>query len=205
MNKFVVDKLIKENPCKHVKVPKEREKTVFLNSKEIEKIINADLNMGNLTNGLNLTRKLFLFSCYTGLRFSDVMDLKKENIIEYKKVVLVMKKTKRIVEVPLNQWAIKLLVNFKIKDKKPKDLIFNQRENVSVNRDLKIISKLAKIDKVLTFHVARHSFGSMLAKNGVQPFYIMKLMGHKDIRMTERYVNADEEILANAMKTVNFK
>lgn len=204
LNKFVVDKLIKENPCKHVKVAKEKERTVFLTSNEIERIKNADLKLGNLTEGLNLTRKLFLFSCYTGLRFSDVMDLKKENIIGLKKIVLTMKKTKRTVEVPINQWALKMLVSSKIRTKKPKELIFDNRENVSVNRDLKIIAKIAKIDKLVTFHVARHSFGSMLAKNGVQPFYIMKLMGHKDIRMTERYVNSDEEILTNAMKTVKF-
>jgi len=204
LNKFVVDKLIKENPCKQVKIPKEKVKTVFLTSKEIESIKNADLQMGNLTNGLNLTRNLFLFSCYTGLRYSDVMNLKKENIIDYKKVVVEMIKTSRKVDIPLNQWAIKLLVKSKIKYKKPKDLVFDSRENVSVNRDLKLIAKIAKIDKVLTFHVARHSFGSMLAKNGIQPFYIMKMMGHKDIRMTERYVNSDDEILSNAMKTVKF-
>lgn len=204
LNKFVIDKLIKENPCKHIKLQKEKERNDFLTSKEIENIRNADLKMGNLTNGLNLTRKLFLFSCYTGLRYSDVMNLKKENIIDYKKIVIEVKKTKRVLEIPLNSWAIKLLISLKINSKKPKELIFEGRENVSVNRDLKFIARIAKINKRLTFHVARHSFGSMLAKNGIQPFYIMKLMGHKDIRMTERYVNSDEEILTNVMKTVNF-
>lgn len=216
LNKFVIDKLIIENPCKHVKKPKEKIKTVFLTSKEIENVKKADLNLGNLTKGLELTRKLFLFSCYTGLRYSDVMNLKKENIIDTenvseskkltdkKKIVLEMKKTKREVEIPLRPEAFKILVNFKIKNKKPKDLIFDRRENVSVNRDLKIIAKIAKIDKDLSFHTARHSFGSMLAKNGIQPFYIMKMMGHKDIRMTERYVNSDDEMLSNAMKIVKF-
>ncbi len=204
LNKFVIDKLIDENPCKHIKKPKEEVKTIFLTSKEIESIKNADLNLGNLTKGLNITRNLFLFSCYTGLRFSDVMNFRKENIIDFKKIVVVMKKTKRTVEVPLNQYAIKLLVKCNVKSKKPKDFIFERRENVSVNRDLKTIAKIAKIDKEVTFHVARHSFGSMLAKNGVQPFYIMKMMGHKDIRMTERYVNSDDEMLSNAMKIVKF-
>ena len=216
LNKFVTDKLIKENPCKDVPKPKEKSKTVFLTSKEIENIRNADLKLGNLTKGLELTRKLFLFSCYTGLRFSDVMNLKKENIVDsdnvnnstkivdLKKIVLEMKKTKEKVEIPLYPEAFKILVKFKMKDKKPKDFIFDKRENVSVNRDLKMIAKVAKIDKTVTFHVGRHSFGSMLAKNGVQPFYIMKLMGHQDIRMTERYVNSDEEILTNVMKNVKF-
>ncbi|WP_313375358.1 tyrosine-type recombinase/integrase [Chishuiella sp.] len=204
LNKLVVDKIIKENPCKHIPKPKEKSKTVFLTSKEIERIEKANLKLLNNTKGLELTRNLFLFSCYTGLRYSDVINLKKENIIDNKKIVLEMKKTRRIVEIPLNHWAFKILANFKIEDKKTNDFVFNSKENAPVNRDLKTIAKIAKIDKVLTFHVARHSFGSMLAKNGVQPFYIMKLMGHKDIRMTERYVNSDEEILTNVMNKVNF-
>lgn len=204
LNKFVIDGLIKDNPCKHVKIAKEKAKNVFLTAKEIQKVKDADLSLGNLTDGLNLTRELFLFSCYTGLRYSDVINLKKENIVDFKKVVIEMKKTKRIVEVPLNQWALKILIKNGIRLKKPKDFVFKSRENVSVNRDLKIIARISNINKNLTFHVARHSFGSVLANNRVQPFYIMKLMGHKDVRMTERYVNSDEDILTNAMKSVKF-
>lgn len=58
-----------------------------------------------------------------------------------------MIKTKRKVEIPLHSEAFKILVKFKIKNKKPKDFIFDRRENASVNRDLKIIAKIAKIDK----------------------------------------------------------
>lgn len=83
-------------------------------------------------------------------------------------------------------------------------MIFESRTNVSVNRDLKIIATIAKIEKRLTFHIARHSFGSLLAKENVQPYFIMKLMGHKDIRMTSRYVNSDEETLNNIIKNVKF-
>ncbi|RED26936.1 site-specific recombinase XerD [Flavobacterium cutihirudinis] len=204
LNKFVVDKIIKENPCKYVKVQKEKVKTVFLTSKEIGNIINADLKMGNLTDGLNLTRNLFLFSCYCGLRYSDVANLKNENIIDSKKIVLEMVKTKDNVEIPLHDLAMEILKKHRVKSKSEKDFVFRKRSNVSVNRDLKIIAKIAKIKKDLTFHVGRHSFGSMLAKSNTQPFYIMKLMGHKDIRMTERYVNSDEEILSNAMRNVKF-
>jgi len=74
-----------------------------------------------------------------------------------------------------------------------------------VNRDLKIIAKIAGISKRITFHMARHSFGSMLAKKGVQPYFIMKLMGHTNIKMTSRYVNSDEETLKEIMFNFNFK
>lgn len=204
LNKLVLDKIIKENPCKNILKPKENVKTTFLTSKEIERIEKANLKLLNKTKGLELTRSLFLFSCYTGLRYSDVINLKKENIIDNKKLVVRMKKTRSVVEIPLNDWALKILANLEIEEKKLNDFVFNSKENAPVNRDLKTIAKIAKIDKELTFHVGRHSFGSMLAKNGVQPFYIMKLMGHKDIRMTERYVNSDEEILTNVMNNVNF-
>jgi len=216
LNRFVIDKLIDNNPCKHIPKPKESSKTIFLTAKEIEAIRTADLSLGNLTNGLELTRKLFLFSCYTGLRYSDVMNLKKENIQETtvpssnkemiynRKIVVEMIKTKSIVEIPLHPRAFKILVKCGLTFKKPDELIFERRENVSVNRDLKKIALLAGIKKQLTFHVSRHTFGSQLATSGTQPFYIMKLMGHKDVRMTEAYVNSDEEILSGVMNSINF-
>ena len=74
LNKFVLDKIIKENPCKNIPKPKENVKTTFLTSKEIERIEKANLKLLNKTKGLELTRSLFLFSCYTGLRYSDVIN-----------------------------------------------------------------------------------------------------------------------------------
>ncbi len=204
LNKFVIDKIVSENPCKHVKRPKENKRIVFLNPDELKRVVDADLKLGNLTKGLELTRKLFLFSCYTGLRFSDVMNLKKENIIENKKLVVKMIKTKDTVEVYLNSYSLKILGSADLKSKKSTEFVFKKRENVSVNRDLKIIGKLAKVNKSISFHAARHTFGSILALNNTPTQIIMSSMGHRDIRVTQIYMNSDEATTSKIMKSIKF-
>src|SRR5690606_28287263 len=204
-NEFKRIGLVKENPCQEIKRPKENERDEFLTEKEVQKIVDVDLSTQVYSDGFKLTRNLFLFSCFTGLRFSDVMNLRRENIVENcSKIVIVMQKTQRKIEIPINREAKLLLMRYKYMTTK-KEFVFPRRTNVSVNRDLKIIAKIAGISKRITFHMARHSFGSMLAKKGVQPYFIMKLMGHTNIKMTSRYVNSDEETLKEIMFNFNFK
>lgn len=198
---FIKLGLVNTNPVKHLPRYKESTRDVFLTKDELLKLTEADLQFGNKTNGLELTRDLFLFSCYSGLRYSDMIDLKRDAIVN-NKIILETKKTKRIVEIPLKPEAISILKKYNYKRKKGR--IFPFRCNVSVNRDLKLIAMITKISKRLTFHASRHTFGSMLAFNDVQPFYIMKLMGHGDIRMTNRYVNSDSKILGTVMEKVEF-
>jgi|GEM_PF-607424 len=203
-NEFKRIGLVKENPCREIKRPKENERDEFLTEKEVQKIVDADLSGRVYSDGFKLTRNLFLFSCFTGLRYSDVMNLKRENIVgDCSKIVIVMQKTQRKIEIPINREAKLLLMRYKYMTKK--EFVFPRRTNVSVNRDLKIIAKIAEVPKRITFHMARHSFGSLLAKKGVQPYFIMKLMGHTSLNMTSRYVNSDEEILKKIMFNVNFK
>jgi len=195
--------LIEKNYCKEIPRFKEKARTTFLTKSEIEQISSADLDIGTLTDGLNLTRDKFLFSCYTGLRYSDVESLSVEEI-KQNRVVKVTQKTGAEVIIPLNEKAIFILKKYNFGKKI--GFLFPRRCNVSVNRDLKLISRIALIDKAknITFHVARHTFGSTLAIEGVQPFHIMKLMGHTDIRTTSRYVNIDNNILEEVMKKVCF-
>jgi integrase len=192
---------MKENPCKEIPRPKENERDEFLSLSELKKISELNLNIGSMAEGLNLTRDLFLFSCYTGLRYSDVINLQKDEV-KKDRIEIVMQKTSKKVEIPLNKKAKEILRRFK--GRKFSEQVFPFRSNVSVNRDLKFIARRAKINKRVSFHTGRHTFGSTLAENDVQPFYIMKMMGHSDVRMTNRYVNSDSRIITKAMNKVNF-
>ena len=198
---FIKLEMINTNPAKKLPRYKEGKREVYLTKEEVQKLIVTDLDFGNKSYGLNLTRDLYLFSCYTGLRYGDVVNLTNKSISD-DKIILEMEKTNKIVEVPLKKEAINILKKYNYKRKEIK--IFPFRCNVSVNRDLKLIARLAKIKKILTFHSSRHTFGSILAENRVQPFYIMKLMGHADVRMTSRYVNSDSDILNNVMTEISF-
>lgn len=204
LKKFVNEKKIDENPCINFKKFPEESSITFLNPDELKRLINADLKLGNLTKGLEHTRNLFLFSCYTGLRDSDIKTLMKKDVVEKKKIVKKQIKTKEIVEIPFNKYWLEILKKNEFDKKKDEDLVLKYTCNAAINRHLKIIAKVSKIKKRLHFHVGRHTFGSLLALQGVPIHLIAKYMGHKDIKSTQIYMNTDEETSANVMKKVKF-
>ncbi|MFE3849198.1 tyrosine-type recombinase/integrase [Flavobacterium sp. LB3P45] len=97
--------LVKKNPYDEFKLTQEEPKIEYLNRIElklIEKIRFSNFPRGE---GLNITRDMFLFSCYTGLRYSDVIDLSKKDILDNKIISLRMQKTKNMVQVPISDKA----------------------------------------------------------------------------------------------------
>jgi len=204
LKKFVIEKKIIENPCKHYKKLPEESSIIFLNPDELKSLINADLKLGNLTRGLEHTRNLFLFSCYTGLRDSDIKTLKKRDIVGNSKIVKRQVKTKEIVEIPFNEYWYEILKKNEFAKKRDDDLVLKYASNAAINRNLKLIAKIAKIKKRLHFHAGRHTFGSLLALQGVPIHLIAKYMGHKNIKTTQIYMNCDEETSAKVMKNVKF-
>lgn len=195
-------KLINDNNCKLIPRFKEKERDEFLTPEDLTAVTKLNLQFGLKTYGLNLSRDLFLFASYTGLRFSDVMNLNHTNV-KGRRIEMIVSKTSKSIEIPINDKAMEILKKYDYRKKK-KETIFPFRTNVSVNRDLKLIAKMAKIKRRVSFHTSRHTFGSILAMNGVNPFDIKELMGHADVRMTNRYVNTNYKILENVMSKVNF-
>ena len=101
-----------------------------------------------------ITLCYFLFSCYTGLRYSDIISLEYRHIIN-NCVTTVQEKTDKPVMVPLIEKARQLL--------QPNDigLCFKTYSNQFTNRSLKEIMKLAGINKNITYHCSRHTFGTL--------------------------------------------
>ena len=142
---------------------------------------------------------MFLFACFTGLRSSDVIQLSSEHIFK-KHIKIKMQKTKEIVEVPITTQARKILEKYSGDRKK----IFPNRTNQCLNRHLKIIAELAQIDQNITFHLGRHSCATIMANEGINLFIIMKILGHKDIKTTQIYVNPSLNTLVQKMSSVKF-
>lgn len=191
--------LIKKNPYDGFKLTQEETKIDYLNPTElmlIEKIRFSNFPKGE---GLNLTRDMFLFSTYTGLRYSDVTGLSKKDILDNETISMRMQKTKNIVKVPITNKAQIILKKY---CSSGTECIFPNRCNVTVNRDLKTIASLCKIKKKVHFHMARHTFASTMANSDVNSFKIMKLLGHKDIKMTQRYVDNSVEDLSKMLKKI---
>jgi integrase/recombinase XerD len=148
---------------------------VFFTKTELEKLENL-LSDNRIKIYQLKVLEYFLFGCYTGLRISDISDLKYKNIIEKehldkqsntwisrKYISVKMKKTENstgeIVEIPLMEIALKLAGTGL-----PEDKIFQARENPA--EVVKEIVKLAGINKNANFHSSRHSFAVLFLASG---------------------------------------
>ena len=191
--------LINSNPYNEFKIVPDDVKLEYLTDSELKLIEKLSFSNFPKGNGLSITRDLFLFSCYTGLRYSDVNEITHKDILNLELISLRMKKTKKIVQVPLTIKAKLILKKYVSKDA---DLIFPYRCNVAINRDLKIIGSLCKINKKLHFHLGRHTFASTMANSNINAFHIMRLLGHSNIATTQRYVNNSIEDLSSMLKEI---
>jgi len=197
--KMKKDGLIDINPIEDIPIPETKRRYMFLTKKEQLDFCNVKTE----GTGLELTQDVYEFSCYTGLRYGDAFHLRRNEIVD-NMIIKEQEKVNKEVRVPLKPRALEILEKYNYQDKKGNELIFPQKENAPVNRDLKILAKMAGINKPLIFHSARHTFGTRLAENGVNAFMIMKMMGHSDVSTTMIYIQDDKEILNNAMAQADF-
>ena len=147
-------------------------------------------------------KRAFLFSCVTGLRWIDVKNLTFANINFSKSVIQITQtKTKMKLTAPLNETAI-LLIG---KKGSPEQSIFNLPSANGCNKTIKAWVKRANIEAKITWHNARHSFGTNLADNGVGVLDISALMGHSTIQQANRYVKASKDRKQKATDTLNIQ
>ena len=140
---------------------------------------------------LQKTLDMFLFSCYTGLRFSDVSALSKDKIqiIDGKEwLVFTMIKTAEPIRIPMyllfDNKPIEILNRYIKPDRK---YIFDDLTNQYVNRCLKELAAIAGVTKTVTFHVARHTQATFLLYKGVSITTVQKLFGHQKLQTTQIY------------------
>jgi integrase len=144
----------------------------------------------------NEVRRAFLFSCITGLRWIDVNALKWENI-NGKMMTVRQSKTGEDVGITLNDSAIKLL------GEPGNGKVFDLPSANGANKTLKAWIKRAKINKAITWHNARHSFGTNLIFNDVDILTTSKLLGHTSMRHTMRYVDVARQMKETATDKLN--
>jgi integrase len=212
--------IVRENPYSKFKLPYEQPQRVFLRKNELLKV--EALEIPSDLVHLEKIRKMFLLSCYTGLRISDLISLAPGHIEETEKGLLINKREKKngkIVRAPL--WllfksqdadyskpekivieALKNLVQIPIKERE-KYPLFRMTEQ-HYNRELKELARLAGIKKKVTSHVGRRTFATALAAFGVPPLVIKKLMNHSNIETTMLYVQMTNETVVNGLENVNW-
>ena len=178
-------------PFRKYKIKYQESKRTHLTPEELGRLENLKLD-GQRT--LRRCLDMFLFSCYTGLRFSDIVSITKENfLIIDDKVWLVYSSVKTDVSVRLPLFLLfegKSLPIYERYKNAPRTLFgVPLSSNSNVNKQLRRISQLASIDKKVSFHTARHTNATLLLYNGANITTVQKLLGHKSVRTTEIYSN----------------
>jgi integrase len=136
--------------------------------------------------------KMFLIGCYTGLRYSDIVKLRPENIVDDVIHIQMSKSTaNKHVRIPVVSKAKILLETYPYIDKV---------SNVKCNLYLKEIAKLLAIKKHLVFHCSRHTFATMALNYGISVEVVSSVLGHSDIRTTQLYAKILEQTTFDEMK-----
>ena len=177
------------NPYAHFKLTFPQGNREYLTNEELDKLNSIDLSNNE---SLDQVRDIFMFSCYTGLRFCDAMDLKMEDIriINDEPHIRVDQiKTGERREIPLIKPAISIVDKYNwSKFRSLKGNVLPIYTNQRVNRYLKFISNLCGIKKNLTHHIARHTCATtILLDNNVPIEVVSHWLGHTNIKTTQIY------------------
>ncbi len=197
-------KWIKEDPFEEYNGRPSKPKRKKLNIDELMCIEARKFNNPHLA----YVRDLFVFSCYTGLAFTDVMSLTEGDFTVTNNGVWFLmtyrNKSEELSPVPILKVAEKLIKKYKNDPRSvSRGAIFPSISNQEVNRCLKIIQEICGILKELTFHVARHTFATTVTlKNKVPMETVKALLGHKKYSTTEIYAEVDEEKIMEDMSEV---
>lgn len=174
----------------------------FLSLKEMNRL--ERLQLTGRDTRMQHVLDAFLFCCYTGLRYSDFVHQRKENIVHSKgHTWLVFKSVKTSSEskIPLDLLFEGKPMNILHKYKGREDSFFQLISNSLANRYLNRLGNLARIETHFSFHSARHTNATLLIYMGAQITTVQKLLGHRNLKTTQGYSDIlDETIVKDLMK-----
>lgn len=203
LNMAVREGLIDNNPFKLLDAKEKPQKKSamreFLTIEELRTLIATPCRY-------EIVKKAFLFSCFTGLRYSDMMALKWNEIhkaadgktlyIEHEQV-----KTKNMVTIPLSNEALKWMP----RKSKGDERVFHQLRITSTTVEVVLGEWMqeAGIQKHITYHCSRHTAATLLLTLGADLYTVSKILGHRSIRMTEVYAKIVDKKKIETMNLVN--
>ncbi len=197
---------------KDFKIKRESLEVIALTQDEFNRLYSFDFSN---YKRLDQVRDVFIFSCASGLRFSDLALLNRAQIKE-DSIVQNVKKTKQILSIPLNRYSRAILEKYS-QEPTPLPVISNQKSNLYLHE----ACKLAGIDEpieivrfkgirrevnvypkheLITMHVGRKTFCTLSLEKGMNAEETMSISGHKDYKSFKRYINVTEERKKLVMK-----
>lgn len=199
INKAVKMELIEKNPFDLLpsedKPKRAQSKREYLTLEEVKELAATDIKK-------QVVKNAFLFSCFTGLRYSDIIELTWANVRELgggvKQLEFTQHKTKQRVVVPLNANALQWLPQKGMDNER----IFNLPEPTLLGRTIRKWIAKTSITKNVTFHVARHTYATMLLYYGADLYTVSKLLGHTNVQTTQIYAKVMDESKRKAVNLI---
>ena len=195
--------ILRKNPCEDIvcKADEEALKKDILSIEEMQQLIATTYKGQNPE-----TRRAFIFTLYTGIRFCDIKDLTFANV-DYSNRVLAFnqKKTqgrssKSYVKIPLNEGLLALIGTASTDSLNEK--IFKLPSQEMCLKALRHWTARAGIDKHITWHCGRHSFAVNILNNGANIKTVASLLGHSGLQHTEKYTRAVDSLKEAAINSL---
>ncbi len=203
LNAAVRSEWLGENPFMLLsaseRVKKPESKRQFLAIEEVKLLVATECRN-------KIVKQAYLFSCYCGLRLSDMEILRWKDIIcndgRYM-IATVQQKTSTPIYTPLSQNAVKWLPERKTDDNDGALVFAELPSRPIINKVLRQWVAAAGIDKKITYHTSRHTFGTMMMTVGADLYTTCKLMGHADVRTTQIYAKIVDSKKIEAVNMVD--
>lgn len=186
---------VKNSVMKHIKIKQNHNHLPnYLTLNEIKQLLSFECN--DFIDYLDKAIISLLFS--SGLRISELINIKINNLYLNEKVVKVIGKGNKERFVPINDIAINDIENYlNHPSKKLNDFLFVSENNKRITRQIvynhlnnRVIA--SGINKKISPHVLRHTFASALINNGANLRVVQELLGHSDIATTQIYTHLDQ-------------
>lgn len=199
--------VLRKNPCEDVvcKADEGALKKDILSQEEMMQLIHTTYPGQN-----QHTRKAFIFTLYTGIRFCDIKELRYSNV-DYSNKILTFNQrktqgnsSKSYVNIPLNDDLLSLIGTPPINDEGEvmDDLLFHLPSQDMCLKALRHWTKKAGIPKHITWHCGRHSFAVNILNNGANIKTIASLLGHSGLKHTEKYTRAVDSLKEAAINSL---
>ena len=216
MFRAVSQRLIRCNPFENIKYEKEEKKIRFLQKGDVMKLMAMTMN----DRGAEQARLMFVFSCFTGMAIADIENLEYRHIQTaadgQKYIRKERQKTKVEFVVPLHPIAEAIIKHCKAEQERnggiqsvkeegktetmTDNLVFPHDCSRSVmSAKLSIAGRACGIRERLSYHMARHTFGTMSLSAGIPIESIAKMMGHASIASTQIYAQVTDNKISEDM------
>jgi len=195
-------RIINHNPFAGFSAGRPKPTQKFVPAAEMKKLMKTHLK----SKALDVTRDMFVFSCFTGLSYIDLYHLTFKQIVKdndgFLWVNISRQKTDNNSKILLLDNALRLIEKYR--GSVSGDKVFPMKSCAHMNRQLKKIAMLCGIERRLTFHMSRHTFATETClSRGVSIETVGRMMGHNDLNSTEIYAKVTHNKMNEDMKALS--